>query len=112
MQFSELWRWRGTIDRGPYALIGFLGFALKHGLDRLLATVVYDRPWGIFNYWIPPSEAVHFASLPEKDAKFLVAMVALSLPFIWVGVGLTLRRLRSAGLPTWLILFFFAPFVT
>ena len=111
MRFSELWHWRGTIDRGPYALIGFVGFALKHGLDRLLATFVYDRPWGIFNYWIPPSEAVHFASLREKDAEFLVAMVALSLPFIWVGVGLTLRRLRSAGLPTWLILFFFAPFV-
>ncbi len=29
MRFSELWRWRGTIERGPYALIGVVGFALK-----------------------------------------------------------------------------------
>ena len=111
MRFSELWRWRGTIERGPYALIGFLGFALKHGLDRLLATFAFDRPWGIFNYWIPLPEALRFTSLPDKDATFLVAMVTLSLPFIWIGLGLTLRRLRSVGLPTWLILFFFAPLV-
>ena len=111
MQFSELWRWQGTIERGPYALIGVVGFALKHSLDRLLATWWFDRPWGIFNYWIPLPKAIRFLSLPEKEAVFLATMVALSLPFIWVGVGLTLRRLRSAGLPTWLILFFFAPFV-
>ena len=40
-----LWRWDGTVDRGPYALIGLVGFALKHNLDRLLATVVgLDHP--------------------------------------------------------------------
>ena len=111
MQFSELWRWQGTIERGPYALIGVVGFALKHSLDRLLATWWFERPWGIFNYWIPLPKAIRFLSLPEKEAVFLATMVALSLPFIWVGIGLTLRRLRSAGLPTWLVLFFFAPFV-
>ena len=43
MQFLELWRWQGTIERGPYALIGVVGFALKHSLDRLIATWWFDR---------------------------------------------------------------------
>ncbi len=109
--FSSLWRWEGTIDRGPYALIGVVGFAFKHNLDRLIATAFFHRPWGIFNYWIPPARVVRFSSLPPADAAFLITMLALALPFIWVGVALTLRRLRSAGLPLWLVAVFFLPFV-
>ena len=26
---SDLWRWEGEMDPGPYAVIGLLGFALK-----------------------------------------------------------------------------------
>lgn len=42
--FAELWRPSGTVDRGTYALVGVLGFALKHNLDRLLATYGFHRP--------------------------------------------------------------------
>ena len=35
--FGEFWRPNGTIDRGTYALVGVLGFALKHNLDRIVA---------------------------------------------------------------------------
>src|SRR5439155_3515396 len=34
-----------------------------------------------------------------------------ALPFIWVGLALTVRRLRDAGLPLGLVLLFFVPFV-
>ena len=37
MNLAGLFRPTGIIDRGPYALIGILGFALKHNLDRMLA---------------------------------------------------------------------------
>jgi hypothetical protein len=37
-------------------------------------------------------------------------MVALSLPFIWLGVAMTIKRLRSAGLPPQLVALFFIPF--
>ena len=36
-RFRDLWSWEGTIDREPYALIGLIGFAIKHNLDRLMA---------------------------------------------------------------------------
>ena len=78
--------------------MGLIGFALKHNMDRILATAVFEREWGLFNYWISP---VEFPTLTDADARFLLAMVAMSLPFIWVGVAMTLKRLRSAGLPAW-----------
>lgn len=38
-------------------------------------------------------------------------MVAIALPFIWVGVTLTMKRLRSAALPSRLVALFFVPFL-
>ena len=38
-------------------------------------------------------------------------MVALALPFIWVGIVLTMKRLRGAGLPAQLVALFFIPFL-
>lgn len=111
LQFSDLWKWEGTVSRGTYALVGLLGFALKHNLDRWLAQVVFGRPWGIFSYWVPLDEVARFSSLPQHDRIFLLAMAALSLPFLWIGLTMTLRRLRSAGLPVGLIVLFFFPFV-
>ncbi len=109
--FAELWRPSGTVDRGTYALVGVLGFALKHNLDRLLATYGFHRPWGLFNYWVPIGNVGRITALGGSEARFLETMVALALPFIWVGVVLTAKRLRSAQLPAVLVALFFVPFV-
>jgi hypothetical protein len=109
--WADLWRSSGTIDRGPYALVGLIGFALKHNLDRLVATFVFHRPWGLFNYWVPVRDVARITALRNGDTVFLATMVVLSLPFVWVGVSLTSKRLRSAKLPSALVLLFFAPFL-
>jgi len=106
---SNLFRWDGTVGRGFYALVGVIGFAFKHNLDRLVATAIFHRRWGVFNYWIPPVRVLHLDSLPRSDALFLLTMLMTALPFIWVGVALTIRRLRAIGLPIWLVVLFFVP---
>jgi len=111
MKFFDLWSSEGTMDRGPYALVGLVGFAIKHNLDRALATFVFHRKWSLFNYWIPLDQAVRVTSLAPTDRTFLLSMLVLSLPFIWIGVVLTMRRLRAAGLPPWLVVLFFAPYL-
>lgn len=111
MSFPDLWRSSGTIGRGAYALVGLLGFAFKHNLDRLVATFGFHRPWGLFNYWVPVRDVARITELRGSEAVFLGTMVAISLPFIWVGVVLTMKRLRSAGLPTHLVALFFLPFL-
>jgi hypothetical protein len=111
ISFVDLWRPSGTLSRGPYALVGVLGFALKHNLDRLVASYVFHRPWGLFNYWVPVRDVARVTAVGGLEAAFLATMLALALPFVWVGVALTLRRLRSAGLPPHFILLFFVPFL-
>lgn len=111
MKLPNLWSSKGVTDRGLYALIGFIGFALKHNLDRLLATVVFHRQWSLFNYWIPLKRAIRVTSLDPMDRRFLLTMLVVSLPFIWIGVVLTIRRLRAAGLSAWLVVLFFAPYL-
>ncbi|MFO1518407.1 MAG: hypothetical protein U1F57_01885 [bacterium] len=110
LKLSDLWRSEGTIGRGPYFLIGFLGFALKHNLDRLIATFYFHKPWDLFNYYIPLGRVAQIRSLPREDAWMFFTLLVLALPFIWVGVALTLRRLRAIGWPLWLVVLFFVPF--
>jgi len=110
VKFRDLWMWEGTLDRGSYALIGIIGFAIKHNLDRLIASTVFDRPWTLFNYWIPLHQAIRIRSLSATDARFLLTMLAISFPFIWVGVVCTLKRIRDAGLPLGWVVVFFIPY--
>jgi uncharacterized membrane protein YhaH (DUF805 family) len=107
---SDLWDWRGTAGRGKYLTIGLLLFALKHNLDRIVAATYFNRRWTLFNYWLFPG-APSVEDSPPDYQKFYATLLVIALPFIWTGVVLTLRRLRSAGLPLWLVLVFFVPFV-
>lgn len=101
----------GKLDRGPYFLAGVTLLAAKFGLDWLIAKVIFDRPWSLHNYLILPGQALRVLALPEEDRVFFGTLLALALPFILVGVLLTVRRLRSAGLPDALVAFFFIPVV-
>lgn len=105
----NLFRTSGTVDRGTYARIGFLGSFLKILLDNLVVRHLFGRNWGVISYWNPISEATDLSTLTGGDEVFLATMVAIALPFIWIGVAQTLRRLRDAGLPAILVIFFFVP---
>ena len=111
ISFADLWRPSGNVDRGTYAVVGLVGFAIKHNLDRMIASFGFHRPWRLFNYWVPAWDVARITDLRGREAVFLATMVAVALPFIWIGVVLTLKRLRSAGLPTHLVALFFVPFL-
>ena len=106
---SDFWTWRGRIGRAAYAGIGILLFAIKHNLDRVIA-LAYGYKWGIFNYWVFDKPA-GIDTLSGQQAKYYATLVAVAIPFIWIGVVLTLRRLRDANLPLWMVAFFFLPFL-
>lgn len=110
-RFSDFWRWDGRVTRRAYFLTGFIGFALKHNLDRFLSWIFFGRQMGIFDYWEPLGKAAHITRLSSGDAKWLALLLITALPFIWVGLVMTVQRLRDAGQPVWLAALFFAPFV-
>src|SRR5271165_3361395 len=110
MDLASFWTWNGRISRGTYALAGFLGVAIKHNLDRLLA---YETglQWHIWNYWYALEGSTRPNSLTSPSRQFLAALLLTALPFIWIGVTMTVKRLRDAGQPLWLTILFFAPVV-
>ena len=105
----NVWTWHGRIGRARYLATGFILFALKHNIDRFVA-YLFGYPWTPVSYWVfLGPEGI--AGMRPGDATFLLFLVAFALPFIWIGTVLTLRRLRDAGLPLWLVLLFFVPFL-
>jgi uncharacterized membrane protein YhaH (DUF805 family) len=105
----DVWSSDGRIGRGRYLATGLILLAVKHNLDRFLA-YLFGYPWSIFNYWIFDN-AEGITRLSERDETFYAVLVFVALPFIWAGTVLTVRRLRDADLPLWLVLFFFLPFL-
>ena len=63
-----------------------LGFAIKHDLNRFVASDVFHRNWGLFNYWVPVRDVDRIIDLHGNAALFLATLVALALPLIWVGI--------------------------
>ncbi|MDB5097649.1 MAG: hypothetical protein JWM80_2070 [Cyanobacteria bacterium RYN_339] len=109
MRLSDLWHWDGTLDRRSYAIWGCLLFAIKYNIDRAVAAA-YGHPWSPFSYLMESSKGPILAVTPAQ-LPFYGTLVAVALPFIFVGIAMTLRRLRDAGLPQGLVAVFFLPLI-
>ena len=99
-----------TIDHWPYFWWGCALMAIKYNLDRAIAWFGFGRPWYLWNY-IKPHGFAAIDAVPPNDRTFYVILLLTSLPFLISGIVLTLRRLRSAGLPLGLCLLFFVPVI-
>jgi hypothetical protein len=108
-QLTDLWRWGGTIDRVPYLLAGATLLALKYGLDWLTVHLLFGRPWSPWDYFVIPGSTSYVPSMAEEDRWIYGLLLAQALPFIYLGVLLTVKRLRAAQLSPALVLFFFVP---
>ncbi len=112
MRFAEMWRWQGTVGRGTYASVGVTALAVKYALDRWVAGALFHRDWLPWNYLFPLGARVPWSTgRTAGDPMFAATMLAIALPFIWLGVTLTVQRLRDAGQPVWLVVLFFVPVV-
>ncbi len=109
--FSELWRWDGKVSRAKYAAVGLIGVAIKHNLDRMVAAAFFSKSMGLFPYWAPLGKAARLDHLSNLETNFLATLLLVSLPFLWVGVAMTVQRLRDAGQPLWLVVLFFIPVI-
>jgi uncharacterized membrane protein YhaH (DUF805 family) len=105
----DFWSWQGRVGRARYLVIGVIMLAIKHNIDRVVAAS-HGYPWSVFNYWVFKTPS-GIDSITRDEANFYGELLIIALPFIWIGTVLTLRRLRDAGLPLWLVVIFFLPFL-
>src|SRR5262245_20445063 len=98
------------VDRRRYVLSGVGLMALKYLVD---ATVVWNftgRWWSPLDY-VSPLWTVRSAALRGVPPEVLLGLALWTLPFLWIGVGMSLRRCADAGRSPWLALLFFLPYI-
>ncbi len=96
------------VDRKTYAAYGFGLMALKYALDAALIWWFTGRGWTPLDY-LSPLWSTRQHVLQGAPAWLAPVLVVITLPFLWIGVTLTLRRAVNAGLSAWTCLLFFVP---
>ena len=99
----------GVISRKIYLAYGVGLFGLKYLIDALLVRVVFGKAWLPWDYL-----NIRWREIDWRDGKGMqmgCILLAASLPFIWAGVVLTLKRLRSAGIAMGWAWMFFIPYL-
>jgi uncharacterized membrane protein YhaH (DUF805 family) len=100
-----LFTWEGRVQRLHYFLAGAILVAVKYSIDRSVAAR-FGEAWHLWNYFLPVLDTSIFA-LGVRQPQLFVTLWAIAIPFFWVGIALTLRRLRDAGKSAvWVFLFF------
>jgi uncharacterized membrane protein YhaH (DUF805 family) len=82
--------------------------ALKYALDAALIWWFTGRWWTPLDY-VSPLWSTRQHVLQGAPAWLAPVLVVITLPFLWIGVTLTLRRAVNAGLSAWTCLLFFVP---
>ncbi|MCZ6597254.1 MAG: hypothetical protein O7B99_06435 [Planctomycetota bacterium] len=96
------------VDRRTYALVGFVLMALKYVVDALVVWIVAEVFWTPLDY-LSPIFVLRQEKLGAVSPAFQLVMASWTLPFLWIGVSMTMRRAYDAGLTAWAGLVFFVP---
>ena len=106
-RWNAMFSFEGRIDRARYFIIGVFLVALKYFVDSYISAQ-FGKPWGIWNYFVPPSDITIFTLSGPLKHLYLALWLA-AIPFFWIGVTLTLQRLRDAGYRALWVFLFFVP---
>ena len=98
------------VDRGTYLRHGLGLTAFKYGLDALLIWRFADVLWTPLDY-LNPLWTTRQHLLQSGPAWLLPVLVAIALPFLWIGVSMSMRRAIDAGRSPWIALLFFVPVI-
>ncbi len=105
-----LFGFEAPVSRRAYALTGFSLMAFKYAVDATVIRLATGKPWWPLDYLSPllSTRTERFGA--EHDLQQL-GLVIWTLPFVWIGLSMTIRRAEDAAAPTLLgALLYFFPF--
>jgi len=105
MKFKDATTTKGNIDRLAYLSWGVLLVCLKFILERYVPPLFGQKSTNPLHFYGP---------LPDLDQfgrPAFLTLVLISLPFAYMGLILTYKRLRDAKLTPWLVVLFCVPYL-
>ena len=107
---SRLGGLSAPVSRRFYLTAGIALMILKYGIDAGLIYATTGRLLSPLLYLLPIA-SLRADVLGQAPGWLVYALVAITLPFAWIGASMSVRRARDAGLTSAVGLLFFAPFV-
>ncbi len=99
---------RAPVSRRAYVVSGIVLMIVKVAIDNALMFVATGKPWPILAYLLPSLVLKNDALGPQPT--WVHATMALStLPFLWIGISMSVRRAADAGISPWFGALFFVP---
>ena len=110
-RWLRLWfGFRDPVDRGTYFRHGAGLMVFKYAIDALLIWRFTGRFWTPLNY-LSPLLSTRAEFVRVGPHWLLPLLIAIALPFLWIGISMTMRRAVDAGASPWVALLFFVPAV-
>ena len=99
---------RARVARRPYIVWGLGLAALKFAIDTAIVYGFTRRTWSPIGY-VVPSAVLRSEGLGNVPAAMHIVLVLAALPFLWVGLTMSVRRAADAGISPWLGTLFLVP---
>ncbi len=111
--FGLMFGFKQTVSRKQYIGIGFGLGLLKYLVDAALVWMVAGQWWTPVSYLMPVLTLREEGLGPEVTGEtgtiLLAAMALYTLPFLWVGLTMSVRRAADAAVNPWLGMIFIVP---
>jgi uncharacterized membrane protein YhaH (DUF805 family) len=108
--FGLLFGLRTRVPRTPYITAGLSLAVLKFGLDFALVRAFTGTSWSPLGYLVPSVLLRETSEGPAPAAMYVLLAVG-AMPFLWVGLSMSVRRAADAGLSPWFGVLFVVPLV-
>lgn len=107
---SRYFGFQEPVDRRTYLRAGVVLMVVKYIVDATVIHSVTGIVWTPADYLLPLL-SVRATKMGAFPTWLSIGLIAWTLPFIWIGVSMTLRRAVDAGKSPWNSLLFFLPLV-
>jgi uncharacterized membrane protein YhaH (DUF805 family) len=98
------------VDRRTYLLSGAGLMLFKYLVDSTVVWSYSGRWWSPLDY-VSPMWSVKSGALSGVPPAAVLGLALWTLPFLWIGVGMSMRRAVDAGRSAWVAVLFFIPYL-
>ena len=96
------------VGRREYLIVGLVLSLAKYIVDASVIYFAAGIVWTPIDYLVP-----HVSMTGPKVVQFSpglgLALLLFALPFVWIGVTMSVRRAEDAGVSPWWVVAFFLP---